>query len=355
MSGENSSQPPSDDGRDAEAPSAARSGPPVIDIADFRRSSRQMVRELGFLRAHLDEIELSPATCHTLIELGDASPITVGELSERLQIDKSAASRTAQLLRDEGLLTAEADPSDGRRRPLHLTAQGEDRLRAAHAYADRQVEAALATLSPEDQQTVSRGMGLYAKALERSRRRRDAVVRPIRSDDDPAVANIIRTVMTEHGACGPGFAISDPEVDQMYATYTRERSAFYVAERAGVVLGGGGFAPLEKGDPKVCELRKMYFLPEARGLGLAAEILARSLSDAREAGFETCYLETLKSMGRARDLYRSFGFQPLDGPMGCTGHFSCDSWFALQLSGKPRLSGTPELSGTPKVGADKDS
>ena len=35
----------------------------------------------------------------------------------------------------------------------------------------------------------------------------------------------------------------------------------------GRVVGGGGIAPLAGGDPDVCELRKMYFLPSLRGLG----------------------------------------------------------------------------------------
>lgn len=305
-----------------------------IDTREFRGSSRQIVRELGFLRGRIDEIGISQATCHALIELGSGAPMTVGELAERLCIDKSAASRTAQVLRDRGLVIAMADPVDGRRRTLGLTEPGERELAAANAYADRQVEAALATLRPAEQEIVGRGMSLYAKALTRSRRRRDTCVRRIRPDDDAAVAQIIRQVMTEHGACGPGFAISDLEVDAMYAAYTRGRAAFYVAEHAGRVIGGGGFAPLEGGGAEVCELRKMYFLPEGRGLGLGAEILRRCLDDAASAGFQTCYLETLQSMDRARAVYRSFGFQPLDRPMGSTGHFSCDSWFALDLTKK---------------------
>jgi putative acetyltransferase len=36
-------------------------------------------------------------------------------------------------------------------------------------------------------------------------------------------------------------------------------------------------------------------------------------------------------MDAARKLYRAFGFQPLCAPMGNTGHFSCDSYYALEL------------------------
>jgi putative acetyltransferase len=43
------------------------------------------------------------------------------------------------------------------------------------------------------------------------------------------------------------------------------------------------------------------------------------------------YLETLKSMEAARRLYRRFGFEALDGPMGATGHSSCNYWMSRKL------------------------
>jgi putative acetyltransferase len=157
-------------------------------------------------------------------------------------------------------------------------------------------------------------------------------IRPIASADDAAVAAIIRTVMPEFGAEGPGFAILDPEVDHMSAAYTRPRAAYFVVTDGARIIGGGGVAPLENGRDDTCELRKMYFLGEARGRGAGAALLARCLDAARRFGFATCYLETLQRMDAARKLYARFGFKPLCAPMGNTGHFGCDSYFALDLT-----------------------
>ncbi len=159
----------------------------------------------------------------------------------------------------------------------------------------------------------------------------DYVIRPIEACDDPAVANIIRSVMPEFGADGPGFAIHDAEVDRMSESYARPRSAYFVVECDGVVVGGGGIAPLEGGSEDVCELRKMYFLPEARGIGAGSEMMARCLDAARAHGFRRCYLETLSGMDAAQTLYRRHGFTVLDAPMGGTGHFSCDKFFIRDL------------------------
>ena len=61
------------------------------------------------------------------------------------------------------------------------------------------------------------------------------LIRPIEPRDEAAVAAIIRAVMPEFGADGPGFAIHDPEVDGMHAAYAQPRSAYFVLERDGAV------------------------------------------------------------------------------------------------------------------------
>lgn len=145
------------------------------------------------------------------------------------------------------------------------------------------------------------------------------------------MASIIRSVMPEFGACGSGFAISDPEVDWMSRAYAQPRCAYFVVEVDGRVVGGGGVAPLEGGDAGTCELRKMYFLPEARGLGAGSALMARCLEAARDAGFERCYLETLTGMEAAMRLYERSGFHRIDAPMGATGHGGCNTFYLREL------------------------
>jgi len=149
-------------------------------------------------------------------------------------------------------------------------------------------------------------------------------IRPIHHDDDATVAHIIRTVMPEFGAVGDGFAINDPEVDWMHRAYSAPRSAYFVIERNGRVLGGGGVAPLAGADEDTCELRKMYLLPQARGIGAGRALMARCLETARHLGFRHCYLETLHGMDAAMALYDRTGFQRLTAPRGHTGHGGCN-------------------------------
>jgi putative acetyltransferase len=161
------------------------------------------------------------------------------------------------------------------------------------------------------------------------------LIRAAKPGDDADLARIIRTVMPEFGADGPGFAIHDPEVDGMYRAYDRPGRAYFVLEAGGRILGGAGVAPLAGGEPGVCELQKMYFLPEARGRGFGERMLGICLDRARALGYRTCYLETLTGMEAAQRLYRRLGFRPIPGPLGATGHHGCDKWFIYDLEAAP--------------------
>jgi putative acetyltransferase len=157
------------------------------------------------------------------------------------------------------------------------------------------------------------------------------MIRPIEPRDNPFVRNIIKTVMPEFGASGQGFAIHDNEVEDMFAAYSKERCAYFVCEIGGKIVGGGGVAPLEGGDGETCELKKMYFLPEARGKGLGQEVLSECLRAAKQIGFRYCYLETFNTMSDAMKLYEKNGFIKINGPLGNTGHFACDIFYKKEL------------------------
>lgn len=118
----------------------------------------------------------------------------------------------------------------------------------------------------------------------------------------------------------------------MHEAYDHARAILYVIEdEAGTVLGCGGIAPLQDGEPDTCELKKMYFLPEARGHGIGRRLVTTLEADARARGFRYMYLETLHSMVEAGRLYQKMAFDPLPGPMGNTGHSGCGLFYGKVL------------------------
>jgi len=138
-------------------------------------------------------------------------------------------------------------------------------------------------------------------------------------------------VLIEMGVPKVGTAYEDVALDMMYETYDQPRKRYYVVENKGKIVGGAGIAQLEGESEKICELQKMYFLPEARGKGIGSKIMKMCLEFAKDQGFSKCYLETMPYMKAARKLYKRTGFEPLNDPMGNTGHYSCQSWMIKEL------------------------
>ncbi|MFM7896127.1 MAG: GNAT family N-acetyltransferase [Flavobacterium sp.] len=157
------------------------------------------------------------------------------------------------------------------------------------------------------------------------------IIREIQQKDNESIAKVIRDIFHELDAPKVGTAYADPILDTLYEVYQEPRSIYYIVEHDGKVVGGCGVAPLENADAAVCELQKMYFAPEIRGTGYAEKIIEKCLEFAKAHGFEICYLETLAFMTAAQKLYKRIGFENIDGPMGNTGHNSCEVWMTKKL------------------------
>ena len=300
-------------------------------IQPIRQAARQLVRELHLLDGRYCIKGFTFSECHLITELEAMGQATASELSERLVLEKSTMSRLVNGLLEQGYIRSDQDTADKRRRLLSLTAKGRSGADRINQYANDQVLGALGYVADAEQEAIVDGLTRYAKALKYARISNDYVIRTIRRKDNPAVARIIRQVMTEYGAVGADYSISDPEVDAMFEAYPSPGASFFVIERQGDVVGCGGMGPLADAEEGVCELRKMYFLTELRGLGLGTRLLGMILDEASKSGYRQCYLETLDHMSHARHLYQRHGFGFIDSPMGNTGHSGCNSWMVKNL------------------------
>src|SRR5690554_3560154 len=126
------------------------------------------------------------------------------------------------------------------------------------------------------------------------------IIRLIERGDNPEIAMLIRRVLEDLGVPKIGTAYADKALDQMFETYQKPRTAYFVVEQDGIILGGAGVAPLDNFQGNICELQKMYFLPEARGKGLGLQMMEFCVAKAREFKFEKIYLETMEYMADAQ-------------------------------------------------------
>jgi putative acetyltransferase len=157
------------------------------------------------------------------------------------------------------------------------------------------------------------------------------IFRNIEKDDNPALANLIRSILREFGIAHPGTAYTDPTTDNLYALFDHPGSVYRIAEEDGKIVGGCGIYPT-MGLPRGCaELVKFYVSSDDRGRGVGKQLLEQCFDSAKQLGYGQLYLETVPELGKAIGMYEKFGFTYLKAAMGNSGHFFCNVWMIKDL------------------------
>ncbi|CAL65614.1 GNAT family N-acetyltransferase [Christiangramia forsetii] len=156
-------------------------------------------------------------------------------------------------------------------------------------------------------------------------------IREIKPEDNQQVKELVRSVLVEMGVPKVGTAYEDKALDDMTRTYEGEKKVYYVVEENSKIIGSAGIAPLTGEEETICELQKMYFLPEARGRGIGMKMINQCMDFGREQGFKKCYIETLPYMENARKLYHKNNFEVIEKPLGNTGHYNCTVFMVRDL------------------------
>lgn len=157
-------------------------------------------------------------------------------------------------------------------------------------------------------------------------------IRLIKEQDDEAVARIIRATLEEFGANHPGTVYYDQSIWTLSDTIDDDKSAYFVIEEDGTILGGGGIYPTQGLPQNTAELIKIYTVPEIRGKGYGKRLINICLDFAKEVGYKHIYLESMDELSMAVCLYERLGFKYLNAPMGDSGHSYCKIWMLKDLN-----------------------
>jgi GNAT superfamily N-acetyltransferase len=128
-------------------------------------------------------------------------------------------------------------------------------------------------------------------------------IRRGRPDEDPG-ASLLAAFVAEIAAIYPGWDPSQsPSADP--EEVAAPNGAFLLGSLDGVAVACGAFKRL---DPTTCEVKRIYVAPEARGGGVARQILAALEDTARDLGYRRALLDTGARQEGAAALFRSAGY-----------------------------------------------
>ena len=102
-----------------------------------------------------------------------------------------------------------------------------------------------------------------------------------------------------------------------------------------------GCVALRAMDNGVCEMKRLYVKPEARGKGLGRQLARDIIAAARQLGYSLMRLDTLYRLTEAMSLYETMGFQRTepyyDNPLPGVVYWEMD--LNKQRPGQPSASG----------------
>jgi DNA-binding MarR family transcriptional regulator len=107
-------------------PARTRSAPrtPLARSLTYRLHMLHKITDLVSQQRYEEALGMSLSDGRCLATIGSFGPLSVGELAEHSNLNKSQASRGAQALVDRGLVAKVDHPDDGRGVLLELTAAG---------------------------------------------------------------------------------------------------------------------------------------------------------------------------------------------------------------------------------------
>ncbi|NUO72180.1 MAG: GNAT family N-acetyltransferase [Frateuria sp.] len=152
-------------------------------------------------------------------------------------------------------------------------------------------------------------------------------IAPARLPEDIAVVRALFAEYIDRLGIDLSFQDVGSELAQLPGKYAPPKGVILLArDAAGSALGCVALRPWSQ--PGVCEIKRLYVRPQARGQALGRRLAEAVIAWAVQAGYAHMLLDTLASMQAARQLYAALGFQPVapyyDNPVPGTAYMALE-------------------------------
>lgn len=287
----------------------------LADIDAVRASSRELVRELGFMQATLAATPHSASAVHALLEIGAHEGMTSAQLVQVLGLDKSSVSRMLAKLVAAQEVREAAARDDGRVKRLRLTAKGRKTVERIHAFGQAQVSNAFQRLNPSQQQAVAQGLSAYAGALRAHRldsaEQAPSAIQVVTGYQPGFIGRVVEihaAFYSAHAGFGQFFESQVATGIAEFAGRLHEPcNQVWAAMLNGRIVGALAIDGQALGG-HAAHLRWFILDEGCRGSGVGRQLMAQAMAFCDAQGFAETRLWTFQGLDAARRLYESFGF-----------------------------------------------
>ena len=134
----------------------------------------------------------------------------------------------------------------------------------------------------------------------------DPTIAPVTTPDDLAAIRALFQAYADGLAVDLAYQDFATELAGLPGKYAAPHGALLLArDAAGQALGCVALRPLGDG---LCEMKRLYVAPAARGIGLGAALMQAIIVTARRRGYRAMRLDTLADMAAAQAMYAAAGF-----------------------------------------------
>lgn len=126
--------------------------------------------------------------------------------------------------------------------------------------------------------------------------------------DIPALLDIWREFIV-NSPINLDYQGNDAEFSTLPGKYAAPEGCVLLADCNGEIQG---CVALRKVSADLCEMKRLYVRPHARGKNLGRKLVQRLIEEARAMGYREVRLDVMERSVSARQLYAAFGFVPAE-------------------------------------------
>lgn len=125
----------------------------ITSIEHFRVSLRLFERAIERINQSNCCLGINIPQCHTIMEIGLAEALSINELAEKMNLDKSTVSRQVEKLVQEDIIDRITSPKDRRRVHISLASKGKQIYETMNQSMNEQFQTAFQQIPEKELET----------------------------------------------------------------------------------------------------------------------------------------------------------------------------------------------------------